>query len=298
MSQRFGGKYSPGGQPASSKGLSPAGPAVNARRTRLGARSNAMFVLPLPFAISAFTKDATGLAMMLAALGLMLAGAFLLREGLKAEEAYDARNVAKRPAIPRKIFAADLAGLGIGLAAFANDAGLIGAVALGLAGMVLHLAAFGIDPLKDKGAEGVDEYQAARVARVVDEAENYLSEMSDAILRARERPLELAVEQFKTSARALCRQVEEDPRDLAAARKYLGVYLMGARDATVKFSDFYAQSRDPKAREDYLALLKDLETNFAARREALLLDDRSDLDVEIEVLRDRLAQEGIKPKFE
>lgn len=296
MSQRFGGKYSPGGSTAQ-PGSTPR-PTVAAQRTRLGARSNAMFILPLPLAFSAFFKDATGLAFALAATGLMLAGAYLLREGLKAEEAYDARNVAKRPAIPRKIFAASLVGLGIGLAAFANGAGLVGSVALGLVGVVLHLVAFGLDPLKNKGAEGIDEYQTARVARVVDEAENYLSDMSDAILRARERPLELAVEQFKTSARALCRQVEDDPRDLAAARKYLGVYLMGARDATVKFADFYAQSRDAQAREDYLSLLKDLETNFAARREALLLDDRSDLDVEIEVLRDRLAQEGIKPKFE
>ncbi|MDJ0859526.1 MAG: 5-bromo-4-chloroindolyl phosphate hydrolysis family protein [Dinoroseobacter sp.] len=295
MSQRFGGKYSPGGS-STAPGDTTARPIVSARRTRLGARSNAMFVLPLPLAVSAFTKDASGLALSLAALGVMLAGAYLLREGLKAEEAYDARNVAKRPAIPRKIFAADLVGLGIGLAAFANGTGVIGAVALGLVGVALHLVAFGSDPLKDKGAEGVDDYQAARVARVVDEAENYLSEMSDAILRARERPLELAVEQFKASARALCRQVEDDPRDLTAARKYLGVYLMGARDATVKFADFYAQSRSAEARADYLALLKDLETNFAARREALLLDDRTDLDVEIEVLRDRLAQEGIKTK--
>lgn len=293
MSQRFGGKYSP---PASrpQAGETPPRPVLDVRRTRLGARSNAMFVLPLPLALSAFSKGAAGLALTLGALGLMLGGAFLLREGLKAEESYDARNVAKRPAIPRKIFAAVLVGAGIGLAAFANAAGLIGAVLLALAGFGLHLAAFGTDPMKDKGAEGVDAFQSARVARVVDEAETYLSEMSDAILRARERPLELAVEQFKTSARALCRQVEEDPRDLAAARKYLGVYLMGARDATVKFADFYARSRDAAARADYLALLNDLETNFAARRQQLLLDDRTDMDVEIEVLRDRLAQEGIK----
>ncbi|WP_425091933.1 5-bromo-4-chloroindolyl phosphate hydrolysis family protein [Tropicimonas sp. S265A] len=293
MSQRFGGKYSPGA-PRTEGQQTPARPAVSTQRTRLGARSNAMFVLPLPLALTAFGKDATGLAVSLAALGIMIFGAFLLREGLKAEEAYDVRKVAKRPAIPRKIFAAALVGLGIGMAVVSNGAGMIGAGLLGAVGAGLHVLAFGLDPLSDKGAEGIDEFQSARVARVVDEAEKYLAEMSDAILRARERPLELAVEQFKTSARALCRQVEEDPRDLAAARKYLGVYLMGARDATVKFADFYAESRNAEAREDYLALLQDLETNFAARREALLLDDRTDLDVEIEVLRDRLAQEGIK----
>jgi hypothetical protein len=88
------------------------------------------------------------------------------------------------------------------------------------------------------------------------------------------------------------RQVENDPRDLAAARKFLGVYLLGARDATIKFADLYSRNRDPQAREDYVALLDDLETNFATKTETLLLDDRTDLDVEISVLRDRLAREN------
>ena len=43
---------------------------------------------------------------------------------------------------------------------------------------------------------------------------------------------------------------------------------MGARDATVRFADVYATSRDAKARADYEALLTDLETNFASRTKA------------------------------
>jgi 5-bromo-4-chloroindolyl phosphate hydrolysis protein len=89
------------------------------------------------------------------------------------------------------------------------------------------------------------------------------------------------------------RTVEEDPRDLTGARKYLGVYLLGAKDATVKFADLYSRTRDEKARADYEALLDDLEKSFAARTQKMLLDDRSDLDVEIEVLRERLEREGV-----
>jgi 5-bromo-4-chloroindolyl phosphate hydrolysis protein len=92
-------------------------------------------------------------------------------------------------------------------------------------------------------------------------------------------------------ARGLFRQVENDPGDLTAARKFLTVYLRGARDATVKFADAYAQARDAKVRTDYEALLGDLETTFAERTKALLANDHTDLNVEIEVLRERLAQE-------
>ena len=71
--------------------------------------------------------------------------------------------------------------------------------------------------------------------------------------------------------------------------------MLGARDATITFADIYARGQDPQARSDYLALLDDLEQNFAARTAKLLLDDRSDLTVEIDVLRERLQREGVRP---
>lgn len=108
-----------------------------------------------------------------------------------------------------------------------------------------------------------------------------------------DRRLEWRVEEFAKVAREMFRQVEQDPRDLTAARKYLGVYLEGARDATAKFVELYSKTKDSQARLDYATLLQDLETNFAQRTEKLMESDRTDLDVEIEVLRDRLAREGV-----
>ncbi|MEM6322317.1 MAG: 5-bromo-4-chloroindolyl phosphate hydrolysis family protein, partial [Pseudomonadota bacterium] len=159
----------------------------------------------------------------------------------------------------------------------------------------LHQLAFGPDPLSDKGAEGIDSFQTDRVARAVTEAEKHLDAMADAILRAQDRGLERRVETFQGTVREMLRTIEDDPRDLTGARKYLSVYLLGARDATVKFADIYARDRDAKARADYEALLSDLEANFTAQTEKLLTDNRSDLDIEIEVLRDRLAREGVRP---
>jgi 5-bromo-4-chloroindolyl phosphate hydrolysis protein len=153
--------------------------------------------------------------------------------------------------------------------------------------------AFGPDPLRNKGMEGIDEFQTDRVARAVGEAEKLLAAMKDAILRARDRELERRVDSFQATARAMFRTLEDDPRDLSAARKYLTVYLMGARDATVKFADIYSQSRSAEARADYVRLLDDLEANFTARTQKMLTDDHADLSIEIEVLRERLAREGV-----
>ena len=294
MARRYGGKFSPDPQAQATSGPDQGG-YQGARRTRAGGRVNLLFLAPLPLIWAAFTAAPVGLALNLGALGVLLLAAWLTREGILAQEAYEGRKIARRPGFPRKIAASVLTGVGLALAGFATAGGIVAPVIYALLGAALHSFAFGLDPLKDKGMEGVDLFQTDRVARAVDEAEKHLAVMTDAIKRAGDRQLEARVERFAATARKLFRTVEEDPRDLTAARKYLSVYLMGARDATVKFADINARNRDSGARGDYTALLDDLEGNFAARTEALLRDDRVDLDIEIEVLRARLQREGIRP---
>lgn len=296
MAKRFGGKYSPD----SAEGTT-ASPSPRARITvdPVGGRANIMFVPPVVLLATTLGGGATSLALGLIGGGALALGAWLLREGLRAEAAFAERKVARPPALPRKILAGAATGIGTALAVAAHQDGLtdiLAPVLFGLCGTALHLAAFGLDPLKSKGMEGIDTFQQDRVARVVDEAEKTLTDMTDAIARANDRRAEAQLSQFQTTARTLIRTVEEDPRDLTAARKYLSVYLRGARDATVKFADIYARTRDNEARDDYLALLEDLEQNFAARTEKSLLDDRSDLTVEIDVLRERLSREGVRLK--
>jgi hypothetical protein len=250
----------------------------------------------LAFLIPAFWGDPRQLVLSLAAGGVLLAAAWTTREGLRAAEAFAARKVARRPALPRKALGAILTGGALFLGGLAqHPAGaamtFVNPVLFALAGLGLHLMAFGLDPMRDKGATGIDSFQTDRVARAVDEAEAHLTAMKDAILRAGDRQLEGRVNRFADTARQLFRSVEADPGDLTAARKFLSVYLLGARDATVKFADLYAQNRSTQARADYEALLDDLETTFASRTTALLAGGHTDLDVEISVLRDRLKYE-------
>jgi hypothetical protein len=300
MAQRYGGKFSPNGGADQASAASDietgkkSGSFRNAKVDPVGARANTMFVPGGVLLIMSLNDGATGLALGGIAAALWTGGAFLLREGLRAETAFAARKVARKPVLPRKILASILTGAGAALAAWKAEPEIMIAAIYGLAATGLHLAAFGIDPLQDKGVEGVDDFQQSRVARAVDEAEAYLDAMRDAALRAQDRDLEARVERFQSVAREMFRTIEEDPRDLTGARKYLTVYLQGARDATVKFADIFSRSRDTQARKDYLALLEDLEKNFAARTKKMLLEDRSDLTIEIDVLRERLQREGVQ----
>ncbi|OOY25481.1 hypothetical protein BMI91_03475 [Thioclava sediminum] len=298
MAQRYGGKYSPQG-PASGPDLHdprsvPPHRRPDARHPEEG-RPFWIVAAALPFLLGAFGEGPFALARALGAFALIAGAAWTIREGLRAEFAYVARSSAKRPAFPRKILGSVAYGLGLALGAQAPELGVIGAAGIGAIGTVVSLVAFGLDPLKDKGMEGVDEFQQERVARVVKEGEAYLAEMRKAITPSGERVLITRVEQFATTARDLFRAVEEDPGDLAQARRYMTVYLEGARDATIKFADLWRNTRDQSARDDYAALLDDLEANFTARTRKMLEDGREGLEIEIDVLRDRLAREGVVP---
>jgi hypothetical protein len=298
MTRRYGGKFSPEGAPD-------AAALPNRFRGKKAFKSNIrakiLFLVPLPLLFSGIgalkTGDGTGIVYNWGALAALFLAAWLLRDGLLAEEEYNARKVARPPAIPRKIFASVLTGAGVALAAFGGaHVALFSSLVFGVAAAVAHSLSFGIDHLRSKGLEGFDTFETDRVAKAVEKAEKLLAETISASKRFNDRALEGRVESIASAARDMFRTVEEDPRDLVHARKFMGVYLKGARDATIKFADIYARNREPAARADYVELLTDLETSFAAHREVLLLDDRSDLDIEIEVLRDRLKQEGVTAK--
>ncbi len=296
MAKRYQGRYSPDARPQDARDTAgrPARARPGQARHPLESRTRWVTIMAMPFLISAFWQDPTGLALHLAAFGAVASGMWMTREGLQAEAAYDARRVARRPAIPRKLFGGILTGLGLALGAYVPGAEL-GAGIIGTAGALLHWLAFGPDPMRDKGMEGIDSFQQDRAHRIVSEGEDHLSAMQDAILRTGDRRLEAHVAMFASTVRELFARVEQDPDDIAAVRRYLGVYLQGARDATIKFSDLYVQTQDPRARTDYENLLRDLETEFAARTRKLIEGGRSDLNIEIEVLRERLAREGVRP---
>lgn len=294
MSKKFGARYSPSNSPMANGRDMPLLPTGRPPRHPLRWRTTAITLAASPLLIGGFFGDALHMATNFVGFGVISAAMFMTREGLQAEAVYDARRVARRPALPRKSFGTVLTGLGLGISAYEPQAGTVLPALIGAIGASLHYLSFGADPRHDKGMEGIDAVQQDRVSRVVEEGEAHLAAMNDAILRLRDRRLEARVVMFSETARELFRRVQNNPASLTAARRYLGVYLQGARDATIKFVDHYGELPDPAVRAEYEALLADLETNFAARSRDILEGGRDDLDIEVQVLRERLAREGIR----
>ncbi|HSF91749.1 MAG TPA: 5-bromo-4-chloroindolyl phosphate hydrolysis family protein, partial [Paracoccaceae bacterium] len=277
MAQKFGGRYSnqkpaPGQTWQDPEAIySAANPVIRPPLI--------LYLASAPLLIAGIVEliagDIVGMVGELAAFAILLTSAGILSQGMRAQRAFEERNIARPPAFPRKIFAAALSGLGVSLAAAVGWgmalplAGILGATTC-----LAHLTAFGLDPMRSKGLKGQDGYQAERVAKAIEKAESILDEILVSSHGFEDRDLELHVAKMCNSARAMFRTVEEDPRDLSRARKFLTVYLQGARDATNEFAGLFHRTHNSDARIKYMALLNDLENTFESHREMLLEDDQ------------------------
>ena len=297
--RRFGGAHSPGGsRPPSPGGGAPAPGPFAAVRRPWSLRALGLFLAPAPLALGAVFRlvwgDGVGFLALGGAWAALMLAAWLTLHGVRAARAYEARAVAKPPAMPRKLVGAALSAAGVGAAAlFGGVADPTSSAVVALIAGALHVAAFGPDPMRSKGVNGLEGESLDAAIAKIDTARALIDEMTGAVAPLRDRELSDRVDRLAKEAEALLDMIERDPSDIRRARRLLSVYLVGARDAAVKYAQTVQNGADPEARAEYLALLSDLETHVAKSRAALSADERTALDVEIEVLRDRLRMEGV-----
>ncbi len=295
--QRFGGAHSPD-TPTSEPRIEARKPAkIKLRKQPGGFAITLLFLAAFPLLLEGFSKITSaspiGAATSFGSFALFVLAAWTLREGLKAEAAYNERKIARPPLFPRKLIAALLSGTAVFLAAwFGWGQSMFTGLGFGALAVAAHLVAFGFDPMKRKGLPGFNEYETDRVARAVDKAEAIMAEIEEAAEAINIRAVNRKIGSLLDSVREMLRTVEQDPRDLTRARKYMGVYLKSARDATIKFAELNQRSRDTAREAEFVALISDLETSFNGERQLMLQDNQSDLDIEIEVLQERLQNEG------
>ena len=155
-----------------------------------------------------------------------------------------------------KIFGSVLMGVGVGLLVFGGQWNIATALVVGAIAGALHLGAFGLDPLKDKGLEGVDRLQTDR-HRAQDRRGRKGAGPDDRRDQARPRPSTGgARRQLRGDGPRECsRSSDADPREpWPSAPLTLGPStLQGARDATVSSPSLAPRNREPRrSRADYI----------------------------------------------
>lgn len=257
-----------------------------------------MFLLPLPVLIAAVVSLAhgslDGLLGNAAGYGLFLAGALLLRRGLLTEAEYGRRRVAKAP-WPLKTLGGSVIALATGVTAWfgAGQHPAI-AVAFGLAALLGCYLSYGFDPRVAKrftDRDGVDVTD--RVLEALTQAEASIAAIEQSTRNIRNAELNSRLRRIVAQARQILTMLEEDPRDLRRARKFLNVYLDGAKQVTEGYAKTHARVAAPELEDNFRRVLATIEDVFQEQQQKLLETDVTDLDVQIEVLTTQLKREGV-----
>ena len=136
-------------------------------------------MLPLPLLLRRLESSGAALvAVVLVA--LFIASVWVLGEGLRAEDDWQARPVAKAPRMKLKAISAAMMGAAVGLSFLTGGTDPMGNVLGGVLAAALHLTSFGIDPIRDKQGDGITAFEAERIDGMSDALEPHLARISAA----------------------------------------------------------------------------------------------------------------------
>jgi hypothetical protein len=254
-----------------------------------------LFVLPLPAAAAALVALLGGkLGMLLGDLigyGFMLGGALLVRWGLDDGRAAIGAGLWRR--LPPKTLGALMLALGSGITAWLG-AGHHPGIALVFALLTLlglHLT-YGLD-LSSKHWLQRPINLGVHGAASLRDAAHTIAAIEQARLEIRQPELDTRLANIEALAQQILERVQDDPRDLWRARKFLTVYLEGVQRVVEGYAKTHGRVAVPELEQRFRHALETVEAAFREQHQVLLERDVEDLEVQIEVLTQQLAREGI-----
>lgn len=131
------------------------------------------------------------------------------------------------------------------------------------------------------------------VKAALGEAEARLRRLATASLRLGSAQARLTLGHIVGTTDKILDEIATDPRDLNRARRFLKVYLDGLTDVVERYAAAEDAGRSASLDDNFLSLLREMEKAGDDQLARLRSHDLDRLDVTIDVLKDRLAREGI-----
>ncbi len=225
----------------------------------------------------------------------MLAGAWCVRKGLFYEAEAAMRKWNRSTRVPWKVTGSILVAVSTAVASlFMVGQPLIIAVGAGIGALVGCLLSYGLDPqYSNPDAVSTLGVTTDEVVEALKEAEAKIVNIENAAKSIHEFELKDRLRRITGKAREILDVIEEDPRDLRRARKFMKVYLEGAEKVTQGYVKMHPGAQDAKLEDNFRNVLKTIEDVFTEQHQKLMENDVLDLDIQIEVLQAQLKHEGV-----
>ena len=258
-----------------------------------------LYVLPIPLLLVVISALLKGSFMRLVfaalSLGLVWMAAWFLQRGARFEWEARRRKWARPTRIPWRFSAAVFAaGAAVIITAFLIGHNLFVALIAGAAAFAGVVLAYGFDPQYDK-KQDVSRFGVSteEIIEALDEAEQNLEQIESSAATITNRELKIRLGRIVDKTRGVLSLIEEDPKDLRRARKFLKVYLTGANNVTRQYARTHQNQDNQVLEQNFRNVLESIENVIEEQHQKLLENDVLDLDVKIEVLEAQLKHEGI-----
>ena len=125
------------------------------------------------------------------------------------------------------------------------------------------------------------------------EAENKIAGIEKAARRIRNPELTTRLKRIAKRARNIVNVMEDDPADIRRARRFLNVYLDGAKRVSEGYARTHSRKSSGDLESNFRSVLTTIEDVFDQQHHKLLEHDQLDLDVQIDVLSQQLKKQGV-----
>ena len=249
-----------------------------------------IFLVPLfiSIVISLVMTEIKYFIMNIVAFALFFATAKANSIGLEQEYKYYTSTLTKAPKTPYKTIASIL--LGISTFFTASIAGyqniLIG-LFLGVVATIGYFLYYGFDPRADK-LNNIGDISAEFVLETLATARGKLAQIEDDMRSIKDTKLNSKLRIAIDRAYEILQNIEEDPKDLRVARKFIIVYIDGIKNVTSSYTEMNEDEITLETKERLYSLLSDVEKKFDKELIRLKRNNQFDLDVHIDVLKEQI----------
>ncbi len=249
-----------------------------------------LFLIPLFLAvvIALFKMKFVAFVLNTIAFVLLSGVLYLSKKGFAQEMNYNKAIFAKAPKVQYKNFSAYLLGIATFYTAFiAGSQPFFYALFYAVISIVGYWLYYGFDPRLDK-LEDFGDVSADMVLETFTEAQKKLAKVKSDNEKIKDKKLHSKIEVAIERAQAILDALAQDPKDIRVARKFLIVYIDGVAKVTTSYIALDESDIEALTREKMLALMDDVEVRFAKEMHRLKENNKFDLDVQIDVLKEQI----------
>ena len=222
------------------------------------------------------------------AFGLFFATAKANSIGLAQELEYYTKTLTKAPKIPYKLIAGVLLGISTFFSAsIAGYQNIFIGIFLGVIASIGYFLYYGFDPRADK-LTNIGDISAEFVLETLAKARGKLKSIEEDMTHIKDTKLTSQLRVAINKAYEILKNIEDDPKDVRVARKFIIVYIDGIKKVTKSYIELDEQDITDETKEKLYNLLSDVEDRFEKEIIRLKRNNQFDLDVHIDVLQEQI----------